>query len=238
MRGSVFWHKRRVRTPVGRCGDGGVDAVKAQEVHVVTIDFCKVPIDPGQAKQAAESAHRNWSWWESDFRHRGDFKDLPIFENYPRWRGFGADFSVFRGIPTDALDTLRLWFAERPNPQNLESLHEALLATLPGWNRISLTSKLLAIWKPTEFAMWDRYAREGLRSLHSVRGHRYNRNNASQYEVFKADFFALMNAKLEDLLKYSQVDPREFQGFEKEFSCRLLDNYLVVIGKALNKGKS
>lgn len=197
----------------------------------MAVDFSGVVIDENLAKAAAQGASENWSWWIEDFRHDGHFRDLPLLSNYPRWRGFGADYSVFRGIPTSELDGLREWFAAQDDPNEFGGLYAALMERLPGSQRVSLVSKLLAIWRPTEYAMWDTLARNGLRKLHNVRGRRYFDTNLDSYSVFREDFFALLSKKQGELLELSGVDVAYFDGNPDICAARVLDNYLMLLGE-------
>lgn len=99
---------------------------------------------------------------------------------------------------------------------------------LPGQRRISLISKLLTLWKPQTFAMWDEFARRGLRRVHgSRRGHCYHEYSPAQYEIFCADFFGLFSRFEPELEAIGRKT--DFVGNAKSFAPRILDNYLMLL---------
>lgn len=191
-------------------------------------------IDTTLLKTATEQALKNWQWWQDSFEHSGDFCSLPVLESYPQFRGFGADYSVFRGWNGDQCEAARLWFKGQINPNSFADLfgpfqaycegHELLSKNLQ--KRISLCSKLLGMWRPAEFAMWDTKARKGLKVLHgSQRGHCYTANTADNYETFCDDFFTLYQNSSDQIFEFKTMFPVGAK--EVDFGPRILDNYLM-----------
>ncbi|WP_010442472.1 hypothetical protein [Ruegeria conchae] len=190
-------------------------------------------------KKAADEAAQNWIWWKDDYLHDGRFRDLPVLQNYPRFRGFGADYSVFRGWSAEQCDAALGWFSIQSDPVDFNGLysefmkycetHEALKKNLQ--RRVSLVSKLLAMWRPNEFAMWDTLAREGMRQIHGrVRGRNYRKNGASDYIAFNTDFHCLRKLWSDELnIAAMGAGGANLDGEIRyeQFSARILDNYLM-----------
>lgn len=192
--------------------------------------FAGVLVERHLAVTAVREARLNWDWWSEDFCHTGSFSEMPVFQSYPRFRGFGADYSEFRGLTARELDRLRSWFCGQPDPLSFGDLFQRFSAVSPGQKRISLLSKLLTLWRPQEYAMWDTLARSGLKRLHgSQRGHCYSGQNASDYEVFRDDFFELYSAAKNDLM--SEMKPPQSVADPADFALRILDNYLMLVGR-------
>jgi len=155
--------------------------------------FQGLQLDNTILEEAQKQAEINWRWWQDDFEHNKAFGKMPVFNDYPRFLGFGADYSVFRGLDTKQLEKLQIWFRNEQYPDsfgtlfrkfsnfaNDESLHKK--SRNDNWpNRISLISKLLCLWRPEEYAMWDTLARAGLKKLHnSTRAHCYSQTNENK----------------------------------------------------------
>lgn len=192
--------------------------------------FSNYTVDRDLVKSAVREADLNWRWWAEDFEHAGSFASMPVFQTYPRFRGFGADYSVFRGLAARDLDRLRSWFREQPDPTSFADLFRNFSAESPGQKRISLISKLLTLWRPQDYAMWDSLARVGLKRLHgSQRGHCYNGNEPSSYEVFRKDFFDLFSIVESDLA--TGFESIEMGRNSADFAPRILDNYLMLKGQ-------
>lgn len=86
------------------------------------------------------------------------------------------------------------------------------------------------MWKPQEYAMWDSLAKKGLKALHgSQAGHCYNNNTLVEYDLFRTDFFELFDQVKSEL--FLQVADFGFEESAKDFAPRILDNYLMLLGK-------
>jgi len=203
----------------------------------MTLEFRVISFDDCLYDAASKEALKNWKWWEKDFSRPGNvprrFCEMPVLKDYPRFRGFGADYSVFRGLTADQTDKLRECLLEQPDPDGLKDLFKMAGKRLGGKRRISLFSKLLAMWKPERFAMWDTLARNGLKRVHSsTGGHCYNENTIENYQIFNDDFFALYSSRSDKLTAFAELRAREYQQLNTElFSYRILDNVLMKLGK-------
>ena len=193
--------------------------------------FENTQIDNEIARTAFHAARKNWDYWDADFEHNGEFASMPVLSNYPRFRGFGADYSVFRGMNEDTIEKLRIWLLRQPNPKNFNGLYSDFSTNFPGVKRISLISKLLGLWKPQQFAMWDKLARSGLKAIHNnTRGHCYSQTKEDAYAVFCKDFFFLNESMGKELLAMCRSD--FWTDAPNDFGPRILDNYLMSFGKS------
>lgn len=191
--------------------------------------FSGFSLDQWRLERAAQDALLNWTWWAEDYSHSGSFATMPVFQTYPRFRGFGADYSVFRGLNAHETDRLRQWFQKLPDPKSFDDLYERFMAASMGQKRISLVSKLLTLWKPQDYAMWDQLARNGLKRIHgSQRGHCYSQHNPQSYAVFRDDFFDLFAAVEDDLV--ATAAKLNLDANSADFAPRILDNYLLLVG--------
>lgn len=182
--------------------------------------------------KSAEEAFINYDWWRTDFENGTSagrtFSQLPVLQDYPRFRGFGADYSVFRGLKAKRIEELRKRLLCIPQPESVADLIAGIADLTGGTTRISMASKLLALWSPEKFSMWDELARAGLKSLHGrARGHCYSQNTAKHYEIFRNDFFQLYDLLkprlIEKATEYDRkVDPNIF-------TYRILDNALMSL---------
>ena len=202
----------------------------------------KFPDTPGEIrlKKAREEALLNWQWWRKDFTHDGSFADLPVFQEYVRFLGFGFDYSVFRLYSRKTMFT----FFERLTAPSilsdfveLDDFHNVFcrIATDTGlsekqMNHISMCSKLLALWKPEKFPMWDSLARDGLRRLHgNTRGHNYAINSPAQYNIFRHDYATLERKwrnNIDDV-----IEKKDFNGNPDAGRYRIVDNYLMGLSR-------
>jgi hypothetical protein len=204
-------------------------------------------------KQAAEDALRNWRTWEDDFSLRvssGDdaFKSLPVFQSLPRFYGFGFDYSVFRLYDRNKLDDLRLYLSGLEDPISHALLHERLRAWAVTYelslkkennsgelvaiqkNHISLVSKLLGLWKPAEYPMWDTFAREGMKCVVRPKpASRYEGPKVENYENFRKDFEIIASEWSDDIRRVAE--PKDFRGCLGCSTYRTLDNYLMLVGR-------
>lgn len=204
--------------------------------------FKSIDLNPRILESACKKSKVNWEWWRDDFTHCGSFSEMPVFLDYPRFRGFGADYSVFRGLRAEECETIRVWFRAQANPTSFSELFESFMRFSRNkqdfkgraQNRVSLVSKLLTMWKPRDFAMWDTLAKKGLKSIHgSRRGHCYTSNTASTYKIFNGDFFALLAEKEPEL----RTICGGFEHFveDSNFVPRILDNYLLLVGSGAER---
>jgi hypothetical protein len=194
------------------------------------LEFSDFPGSPNLISRALKNAVRNWNWWEDDFLHCGGFAHLPVLSTYPRFRGFGADYSVFRGMTAIQCDELRTWLIRQTDPEQISELMSGAEIFFSGQIRISLISKLLTMWRPRRFVMWDQLARNGLAEAHGRnRGHCYTSQSVKAYELFRNDFFDLLDV-WEDNLHDMAADIPDNIDIEL-FSPRLLDSLLMEIGK-------
>lgn len=216
--------------------------------------FRCVKLDEETWLKAYNQASTNWRWWNDDFEHIGSFGEMPLFQDYPRFLGFGFDYSVFRGIPHKHLEQMQEWFRSQDDPKNFEALFARFNKFAAGknfagtygkdtkegkkegekkkeQNRVSLISKLLCLWRPEEYAMWDTYARNGLKKIHNnTRGHCYWRTNVEGYGVFRDDFFQLHDAVKDQILP-PKTDTQSYP-VSARFSFRVLDAYLMKSEKS------
>ncbi|SEK52682.1 hypothetical protein [Pacificibacter marinus] len=204
-------------------------------------------------KKATDDAATNWEWWEDDYLYKGDFGALPILQTFSRFRGFGADYSVTRGLNSRECDEMRKWLTTFVPATELGRDQDEFNAQFVGFHekckviednirnelttqkRVSLFSKLLGHWKPNEFAMWDQYARIGLRRI--VGGNHYTQYK--HYCRFNTDFHNLKRAWSGELSKISEErwasqtsDKDKIQERIELFMPRILDNYLVELGRS------
>jgi hypothetical protein len=182
--------------------------------------------------KSAEDAYINYNWWRKDFENGRSagrrFSELPVLQDYPRFRGFGADYSVFRGLKAEQIEELRKRLLSIRQPESVADLLAKIANLTGGTTRISMASKLLALWAPHKFPMWDELARAGLKSLHGrARGHCYSQTTAKHYEIFRDDFFHLYDQLAPELLQKTT----EYQGKvdPKIFTYRILDNVLMSL---------
>lgn len=200
---------------------------------------------------------------DSDHQHDSDFGSLPILQTFHRFRAFGADYSVDRALNSSECDEIRYWLIKSKPTSDLGTKQEAfddffkdfheqcakievdknLLREKNGkkslvvQKRVSLLSKLLGHWKPNEFAMWDQYARLGLKDILK----RSSYTGFKQYTDFNKDFHCLKRNWNEHLFKLSKEHwDGHLSGKSEEielFKPRILDNYLVVLGKQIKTQK-
>ena len=78
--------------------------------------------------------------------------------------------------------------------------------------------------------MWDSLARTGMKRIHgSLRGHCYTSQTPEHYEIFRTDFL-----HLNSMLEYDLVNrgkKLELEDSISDFAPRILDNYLMLLGK-------
>lgn len=217
--------------------------------------------DSKRLEEATESAWNNWCKWQGDFEHNGAFGEMPVLNSLPRFLGFVFDYSLARMIPRNEIETLFDWYRDQGNPDTFSKLNDDFLSNLEESplkdedgkaakqkNFISLNSKLLGMWKPTEFAMWDRYARDGLVQLQrgkgSPKGRRgitfFNKLNSETYKTYN-DFFMKVSEDrketLEGPMTKESVNIRTDAKYHNAFRNRILDSYLMLEGKKIENAK-
>ncbi len=224
-----------------------------QPLNALPVNTCFQSPHEEILKEAANNAAENWRTWQDDFTHHlisesGDFKNLPVFQSLPRFYGFGFDYSIFRLYERSKLNELRTFLGGIENPASHEILHKKLAnwaiknelciiakkgdkkGKILQSNHISLVSKLLGLWKPSKYPMWDTLARDGMKCvMTNSKVSRYDGSKVSNYENFRSDFETLAAGWAADIQRIAKVE--SFGGCADCSVYRTLDNYLMLLGR-------
>ena len=196
--------------------------------------------------KAVANANSNWYMWKSVFPTEGatprTFNQLPLFQSYPSFLGFGFDYSVFRRLKRTHLPKIWDKLREQSAPSDPEFLNCELkkyIKKLNGneeskvyssVNNFSLCSKLMTLWKPDKYYMIDTMNRKGLAHIfreNSTKGYKFSASNADQYVRLKKVFDEIL--RREELFK--PFDDRLTIPNKSIARRRFLDAYFVNLGK-------
>lgn len=192
----------------------------------------------------------HWRRWDFCYGKGSGFSTLPILSDPVWFQGFVYEFSVGRGLQLHQFHTIRNRLTQLPlnDSEAARSGMQAVLGAIrkgitdaprkvrpdrksatgkppDEWTRISLASKLLALWRPQTYPMWDRFARRGLEVLHGhTRGHHYAATDLETYAKFAQDWRELFHLYAPSLAPSLQREEHSRQGFlEKYFDLILMD---------------
>ena len=196
--------------------------------------------------EALEEANANWARWSDCYERKWDsLREMPLVQDPRIFLGFCKEYSVFRKSPEDTLKLAAL-LKSGSSPDGFAELYNEIIKEFRpadrGEQMVSLTSKILAKWRPENFAMWDHFARTGLARW--KRRHKQHAN-ASDLIAYRRDRKANIETYREfrDAFFRAARSDKEFRAFalansmapterKEAFVYRAFDTYLVFLGKA------
>ncbi|WP_319825654.1 hypothetical protein [Thalassovita sp.] len=181
--------------------------------------------------KATEIANQNWENWADCFENKGELADLPIIKDRHKYQSFVYEYSVFRGFKRARIEQVFSHLASIQTPSNgnfLEPytfIQKGFDSTGKKRSVISFSSKLLSLWAPAEYPMWDQYVRNGLRKVAVVpKSKGFHSNKPESYENFREVFF-LVRDKLRQ--RGSAGNYLQEHETRKGFTNRVLDVALM-----------